>query len=181
MGITFNEIGDDCSMCPFQAKGCSGLINNGNGPVYPPCSELDPEMDLDVYIEQMEERKRKSRAFLQEQAARRAEEQVKKELHKKRRQYLDRQCYEEIKKVNELKKLKTKLEKAIDSTEMNLQFMEAMTAVGIPIGNIEKTKDGISEIKELLNRTIISLEEAKQQLAVKRTEAMKTEGYLNIK
>lgn len=181
MGITFNEIGDDCSLCPFQAKGCSGLVNNGNGPVYPPCSELDPEMDLDVYMEQMEEQKRKNRAFLREQAARKIEEQKKKELRRKRRQYSDQQCQKEIKKVNELKKLKTKLEKAIASTELDLQFMETMASIGVSIGNVETAKDGVAAAKELLDKTVISLDNAKQQLAVKRMKIMKSEEYQSIK
>lgn len=181
MGITFNEIGDDCNVCPFRDKGCSGLVNNGNGPVYPPCSELDPEMDLDVYMEQMEERKRKNRAFLREQAARRIEEQAKKELRKRRRQYSDRQCHEEIKKVNELKKSKTKLEKAIDGIETDLQFMETMAAAGIPIGNIEKAKENISSAKKKLDIIVGLLIYAKQQLKEKRTIVMNSKEYQNIK
>ena len=56
MGITFKEIGDDCSLCPIGNKGlCNGLANYGNGPVYPPCSELDDDTDIDAYMKHMVE------------------------------------------------------------------------------------------------------------------------------
>ena len=77
--------------------------------------------------------------------------------------------------------MKTKLEKAIASTELDLQFMETMASIGVSIGNVETAKDGVAAAKELLDKTVISLDNAKQQLAVKRMEIMKSEEYQSIK
>lgn len=50
MGITFKEIGDECDLCPLRRQNiCNGLANYGGEPVFPPCSEIDPDTDAEQY------------------------------------------------------------------------------------------------------------------------------------
>ena len=50
-----------CDVCRFQHDGCGGLTLGPNGPIYPPCSDSDPENYVDedflreVYEEIMED------------------------------------------------------------------------------------------------------------------------------
>lgn len=62
MGITFKEIGDDCELCPLHKELCNGLQNHGNGPVYPPCSEMDEGTDVEEYLKSLRQKWGKLRA-----------------------------------------------------------------------------------------------------------------------
>lgn len=40
--------------------GCTGLSNHGNGPSYPPCAEMDPDTDLDEYLQKQKGRRKRT-------------------------------------------------------------------------------------------------------------------------
>lgn len=60
----FDAISDHdmvCEVCIYQGMGCTGGVSGGpNGPIFPPCSDLEPqryvdeELMQDVYDEIME-------------------------------------------------------------------------------------------------------------------------------
>lgn len=181
MGITFKEIGDDCSICPVGKAGlCSGLVNYGNGPVYPPCSEMDENMDAEAYMGRMRETERRREEQRKEKSHMEAEKKRKKELQKKRRQVSDSYCRKEIEWVNKLKKMSKALEDAADDAKFDLMFSEAMAEGGIWIGNIEKLKDVSGNLEDRLVQVGEALGKAQKQLAVKRVEVRETEAYKNI-
>ena len=41
----------DCSTCPFQKEGCNGMTCGPNGPIYPPCSDLDEDETIEEKYE----------------------------------------------------------------------------------------------------------------------------------
>jgi len=68
MGEDFNKMVEvvfdherQCDVCKYQHDGCGGLTAGPNGPIYPPCADLEPEHYVDedylreVYDEIMEE------------------------------------------------------------------------------------------------------------------------------
>lgn len=180
MAVTFNDIGDDCTKCPFQALGCTGLSNHGNGPSYPPCAELDPDMDLDEYLQKQREIRKKKEEQQKQAAERKAEEQKKKEQAHRRRQFSDRYCEREIKEVKDLKKMKKILENTIQDGEIDLSLMKLMDALGTPIGNVEKKEDNLQMAAHAFVKISNDLDNAKQVLIKKRREAMSTEEYKSI-
>lgn len=181
MGITFKEIGDDCSICPIGKAGlCHGLVNYGNGPVYPPCSELDENTDAEKYIKDREIAARRREEQRKEKQKADAEKKKKKELQKKRRQFSDSYCHKEIDRVNDLKKLLSKIEKATDSTKIDLIFAESAIQCGLPTTEPEQLQGNINQLNEKSEKVKAALEEAKKQLAAKRSEVQKTKQYKNI-
>lgn len=182
MGITFKEIGDDCSLCPLNKAGiCNGLVNYGNGPVYPPCSEMDENMDIEVYLEERKAAERRKQERIREKEKAEAEKKRTKEIRKKRRQFSDAYCHEEIKKVNALNKLLKRVKSAADSAKFDLIFSEAMAEGGIMLGDIEKIRIGSDKLNDKVLDVCALLNEAQNQLRRKRIEAQRTEKYKNIK
>lgn len=105
MGITFKEIGDDCSLCPIGKEGlCNGLSNYGDGPVYPPCSEMDEDTDVDAYMKNRHQQERRHRAYQIQLEKERQAAKRKSEIQKKRRRYMDHCCIEERRQIDALRK-----------------------------------------------------------------------------
>lgn len=181
MGITFKEIEDDCSICPIgQAGLCNGLVNYGSGPVYPPCSELDPNTDVEKYMEDRKAAARRRKEQQKEKEKAETEKKQKKELQKKRRCFSDSYCRKEINRVNDLKKLLSKIESTTDSTKLDLIFTESAAQCGLPTASPEAIKRNLDKLNEKLEIVKAALEEAQKQLKEKRTEVQKTEQYKNI-
>lgn len=181
MGITFKEIGDDCSICPIgQAGLCHGLVNYGNGPVYPPCSELDENMDVEKYMEDMKAAARMREERRREKQKVDAEKKKKKELQKKRRQLSDSYCRKEIDQVNALKKLLSNIEKTTADTKVDLIFAKSAIKCGLPTTDPETIQSNINQLDKKSEKVKAALEEAQKQLAIKRAEVQKTKRYKNI-
>lgn len=180
MGVTFNDIDDDCGICPFGKLGCAGLTNNGNGPAYPPCAELDPDTDIDDYLEKMEELRKKKEEQRKQETAKKADDEVKKRMKKRRRQYSDQYCRKELEELKELNKAKRFLDTTICNGEITLKFAEAMEEVGIPMGNPDKTKDMLDMAERTHAHVMTDIEDVKSRLAKKRQEVMSSEAYKNI-
>lgn len=182
MGIKFKEIGDDCSICPISKAGlCHGLANYGNGPVYPPCSELDENTDVDIYMKNMQNAARQREERRREKAKKEAEKKAKKELQKKRKRFADNQCRKEIDCVNSLKKLIKSLKDEIDSKTFDLRFSKSMTKSGIPFGDPEKMEAVIKMLENRLMETETAFDKAQKDLAAKRAAVYKTNEYKNIR
>lgn len=182
MGITFKEIGDDCELCPLHKEGlCNGLVNNGNGPVYPPCSEMDEDTDVEAYLADRKERERRAALQREQSVKEKAEAKKKAELKKRRRQFSDRYCCSEINRVKVLKKALAAADKAADSVEFDLRFSEAMAEGGIMLGNLENLTASLAGIREKKAFLQLELKKAGDELLKKRKEAQATEGYQSIR
>lgn len=181
MGVTFNDIGDDCEKCPFQERGCKGLVNNGSGPVYPPCAEIDPDIDLNEYLTRQDEYHRKRKEQEAANAARKKEKQLKEETRKKRRRYLDEQCRTEIEEVEMLKKTKVILENSAYGIEIDLHFTEYMSKCGISVGNPDTIKGKLQNAEDSLSQIATVLSKAEERLTKKRKEVMTSEEYKSIR
>lgn len=181
MGITFKEIGDDCSICPLRNAGrCEGLVNYGNGPVYPPCSEMDENTDVDKYLEKLREYDRRTEEKRKARQKAREEESRKKELQKKRREFSDRYCHAEIEKVNMLKKTVAELENAVSRADITLSIAELSDMVGMSENSVKDAKSRLRQLNEKLATAKTALDNAKNDLLMKRTKVQKTEEYKNI-
>lgn len=182
MGITFREIGDDCSLCPlYKADICHGLANYGGGPVYPPCSEMDENTDADEYLEKLREAERHRAEARKAKAQSEAEKAHKKELQKKRRRISDAYCRKELEIIKTLEKMLKHWEDAGESRAFDLTFAEAMEKGGIPFGDTEQIKNDINLAEERTRQIEAALADAKKQLAIKRAEVQKTAEYKTVK
>lgn len=181
MGITFKEIGDDCDLCPLHKQNmCHGLMNYGNGPVYPPCSEMDENTDVEQYLDHIRTIARSKIEKQEEKRKSEAEKRQKKEIQKRRKRFSDTYCKKEIQAVNQLKKTIKKLENTLDSIKTDLIFSEAMNIDGISFGNPDKLKKIMNKINEQLIDKKVILDSAQKQLSIKREESRQTEEYKNI-
>lgn len=175
--MTFDQIGDDCSLCPLSKEGiCRGLVNYGSGPVFPPCSE-NPEMDADACLESIRAAGRRMEEERKQKAALAAKEARRKELKKMRRRISDAYCRKEINEVKQLEKLLRHWEDAGSGMLFDLTFAESMEKGGIPIGDTEQMREGVLAVESRTEQIRASLEKAKERLAAKRLEAQKTERY----
>lgn len=181
MGITFKEIGDDCELCPLHKQDmCHGLANHGTGPVYPPCSELDEDTDVDEYLERLlRQRCERLKREQKQREERRAKEQ-KKELQRKRSRYSNAYCRTELERVNEFNKMIKNLEKALSDVEGNISVAECVEKTGGYVANIEE----LIKYRELVKARIMEADagrtQAKLKLAEKREECRQSPEYLSI-
>ena len=182
MGITFKEIGDDCSLCPlYKADICHGLANYGGGPVYPPCSEMDENTDVDKYLADLREAEHRREDARKAKAKADEEKAHKKELQKKRRRISDAYCRKELNTIKSLEKMLKHWEDAGESRAFDLTFAEAMEKGGIPFGDTEQIKNDINLAEERTRQMETALADAKKQLAIKRAEVQKTAEYKAVK
>lgn len=182
MGITFKEIDGDCSICPLHKAGiCNGMANYGNESVYPPCSELDEEIDAEVYLQKLQEAARYREERRKEKQKAEAEKERKKAIKKRRRQFSDAYCRTEIEQVTYLKKSVKATEKAIERQTSDLAFAEAMTKSGIPMGDLIAMESQLDNFCSQLMVNKSLLHDAEKRLAAQRVKAQETEQYKAIK
>lgn len=133
MGITFKEIGDDCALCPLHDT-CNGLVNHGNGPVYPPCAEMDEDTDVEQFLADRRERERRAAQQKAQMVKAKAAAEKRAYVKKQRRQFSNRYCRAELDRVAALKKALVMAEDTVSSIEFDLMFSQAMAEGGIALG-----------------------------------------------
>ena len=181
MGITFKEIGDDCDLCPLHKQNmCHGLVNNGNGPVYPPCSELDEDTDADAYMESILKRQHERIQRERERAEKKRLQEHKKEVQRKRSQYSNMYCRAELEQVNKLNRLMKDLEKELSVIESYISVADIMEKVDGHAPDAEKFISHRKQIKAHIAETEKKQCEAKERLTMKRKECRLSEKYQSI-
>lgn len=182
MGITFAEIDDDCNLCPLHKEGmCNGMANYGGEPVFPPCAEMDENTDVEEYVRRLEIAHYQRSEQQREKERQAAEEKAKKDLKKKRRQFSDSYCREEINRIKDLKKMLKRLEDARRDAVIDSKFLTAMMQMEMPVGDPEKADDRVGQIDNKIKEVKNLLDKAREDLLIKRKEVQKMEAYKSIK
>lgn len=184
MGITFAEIEDDCSLCPLHKEGmCNGMANYGGEPVFPPCAEMDENTDVEEYVRKLHIAHHQRSERQREKEKQAAEERAKKDLKKKRRQFSDSYCREEINRVKDLKKILKRLEDARSEAviDSRFSFLTAILQMEMPVGDPEKADGRVAQIDDKIKEVKSLLDKAQKDLLIKRKEIQKMEAYKSIK
>ena len=167
----------DCSTCPFQKEGCDGMTCGPNGPIYPPCSDLDENETIEEKYENYMIQKAANEEYYQCLHKMELEKKEKAELAKKRRCFIKRACYKELNAVNSLKKRIKKLQNIVnrvDSYTLAINMANKMFGYKQRLGKNE-------ELVKTLNELNAELEEASAKLKAKQKEIRKSTEYKNIK
>ena len=170
MGIKYKEIiqDDDCARCPIKrAELCTGgYACYGGIPVEPPCCSFDDDTDLDEWVKDAFERRKK---YEEHQDKIAMKEKAKKEKAKKAaetRSEMRFYCRNEIK---ELKSYEKQLEAYKASLRLASTFAEAFNITNEMFGYSERLKQK-PEVQQTIDDLEDKIQEAKQKYEAKRKE-----------
>lgn len=170
---------EDCDECPIRDEGiCPGGWTSGAGgdPIEPPCTNWDGNKNVRDYIEefyasQLEYEEYEDRLFEEKQ-----KKQRKKEISKRKREYIKGYCISEQIAVKTLKR-------KIKNYE-NIEHLADCMATAFNITNemfgYSDRKEVNPEISEALQTLKAELEKAEKDLKDKQNECRNTEYYKNI-
>ena len=167
----------DCSTCPFQKEGCDGMTYGPDGPIYPPCSELDENETIEEKYESYMIQKAANEEYYQRLHKIELEKKKKSELTKKRRLFIKRTCYKELNTVNSLKKRIKKLQNMVNKVD---SYTLAINMANKMFGYKQRLEKNEKLVKTL-NELNAELEEASAKLKAKQKEIRKSVEYKNIK
>ena len=167
----------DCSTCPFQKEGCDGMTYGPNGPIYPPCSDLDENETIEEKYENYMIQKAANEEYYQRLHKIEMEKKQKSELTKKRRLFIKRACYKELNAVNSLKKRIKKLQNIVNRMD---SYTLAINMANEMFGYKQRLEKN-EELVKTLNELNAELEEASAKLKAKQKEIRKSAEYKNIK
>jgi len=176
--MTLNDI-EDCEECPLlKEEICKGgWTSDGNGnPVEPPCESVDPDEDLDEWIESYWAKIHDYEEYLDRKYKEEQERQLKNKIAKERRAYSDLYCYKERHEVKRLKKAIKSAEAAISIAET---FASAFNITNEMFGYSERKKVN-QEAKDHLDNLKEQLNDAEKALKKKRKECKNTQKYKEI-
>ena len=167
----------DCSTCPFQKEGCDGMTYSPDGPIYPPCSELDENETIEEKYENYMIQKAANEEYYQRLHKIELEKKKKSELAKKRRCFMKRACHKELYAVKSLKKQIKNLQNA--TNRMN-SFISAINITNKMFGYELKLKKN-KRLEEKIDKLNAELEKASEKLKAKQKEVRKSTEYKSIK
>ena len=167
----FLEI-EDCDLCPIKkAELCGGGAScYGGSPIDPPCCWFEDDTDLDEWIEERFERRRKLEQI--------EDERIRKEKAKKEKAKNAAETRSEMRFYcrNEIKHLKS-CEKQLEAYKASLRlassFAEAFNITNEMFGYSERLKQK-PEVQETVDDLEAKIKEAKQKYEEKRKEFYKS-------
>ena len=159
-------------MCPIKKNElCTGGFScYGGSPIEPPCCFFEDDTDLDEWIEERFERRRKFEQLEDERIRR---EKAKKEKAKKAyetRREMRFYCRNEI---NQLKSYEKQLEAYKSSLRLASAFAEAVNITNEMFGYSERLKQK-PEVQKTIDDLEAKINEAKQKYEEKRKEFYKS-------
>ena len=170
LGIKYREIiqDDDCASCPIKrAELCTGgYACYGGSPVEPPCCSFDDDTDLDEWVKDAFERRKRYEEY-QDKIAK--QDKAKKEKAKKAvetRREMRFYCRSEI---NQLKSCKKQLEAYKSSLRLASSFAQAFNITNEMFGYSERLKQK-PEVQKTIDDLETKIKEAKQKYEAKRKE-----------
>lgn len=171
---------EDCDGCPLLIEElCNGGMSvSGSGtPIEPPCCSMDDDTDLDEWIKDYYERKRRWEKQESERLRKKKEKDYKNDVAKRKRQFLKSYCYKEQKQVKDLEKSIKSFSKYIDKID---SYVTAVNITNEMFGYSDRL-----EVNNAYNLKLKSLEDsllkAKENLKKKQQECRETSEYKNIK
>lgn len=170
---------EDCEQCPlFKEEICPGgmTVSPGGTPIEPPCCGFEDDTDLDVWVADYFDRRRRQEAYYDELHKKEQEKKRKNDLRNRRQRFLKLYCYSESQDVKRLKKQIKAVENAISFAEsMAFAFNTANEMFGY-----EERQKTSPKAFEQLNELKEKLKEAEEKLKAKREEGRNTENYKAI-
>lgn len=170
---------EDCENCPLlKEEICpGGMTYSPSGtPIEPPCCSFDDDTDLDQWIEDYYDRKRRYKEYLNRNREEEQEKKRKAEKAKKRRDYLKWYCFDEKLEVKRARKRLSAHQAAVSLAE-SIAF--AFNTTNEMFGYSERVNVN-TNADEKLKRLQNALSEAENRLKEKQKEGRKTDGYLSI-
>ena len=167
----------DCSTCPFQKEGYNGMTYSPDGPIYPPCCELNENETIEEKYENYIIQKAANEEYYQRLHKIELEKKEKAELAKNRRCFMKQACHKELYAVKSLKKQIKNLQNA--ANRMN-SFISAVNITNKIFGYELKLKKN-KRLEEKIDKLNAELEEASAKLKAKQKEVRKSAEYKSIK
>lgn len=166
----------NCETCPFNKKYCNGMTYGPNGPIFPPCSELEDETIEDKY-ETFLIQKAAEEEYYKRMHEIETEKKRKASLAKNRRLFMKRACYKELHAVQSLKKQIKSLQGVINRIN---SFASAVNITNQMFGYSQRVEKD-EKLEKKLNELNAALEKASIELKAKQKEIRKSNEYKNIK
>ena len=174
MGTKWKEIAEleDCDLCPIKKNElCTGgFACYGGSPIEPPCCFFEDDTDLDEWIEERFERRRKFEQFEDERIRR---EKAKKEKAKKAAETKREVRFYCRNEINQLKSYEKQLEAYKASLSLASTFAEAFNITNEMFGYSERLKQK-PEVQQTIDDLAAKIKEAKQKYEEKRKEFYKS-------
>lgn len=174
MGTKWREIAEleDCDLCPIKKNElCTGgFACYGGSPIEPPCCFFEDDTDLEEWIEERFERRRK---FEQFEAERIRREKAKKEKAKKAAETMREMRFYCRNEISQLKSYEKQLEAYKASLRLASTFAEAFNITNEMFGYSERLKQN-PEVQQTIYDLETKVKEAKQKYEEKRKEFYKS-------
>lgn len=170
MGIKYKEIMNDenCDRCPLMKEEIcpGGWRCYGGNPIEPPCCGFDDETDLDEWVKDAVERRKRYEEYQDKIARKEKEKKEKAKKAAETRREMRFYCRNEIK---QLKSCEKQLEAYKASLRLASTFAEAFNITNEMFGYSERLKQK-PKVQETINDLEVKIKEAKQKYEAKRKE-----------
>lgn len=166
--MKLKDLNEDCTLCPLlKSEFCTGgMACYGGAPIEPPCCGMDEDTDLDKWVEDAIEKRRKHNEYLRkkDEEEREKKEKAKKAAETRRRMRI--YCMDEIVKLKQAKKA---LKAAQAAERMASSFAFAVNATNEMFRYDERVKvrpevsDAVKELQELVEKFETAYKEKRKE------------------
>lgn len=175
--MRLKDLDGECDGCPLiKAEFCNGgMACYGGSPIEPPCCGMDEDTDLDEWVAEATERRRRHNEYLRQKAE---QERIKKEKAKKAADTRHRmkiycmaeivalkQAKKELQRVQELERMASSYAFAVNATNEMFRYEDRV-----------KVKPELSEAVRLLEEKVAQCEAAYKQKKAEFHQKRKAES-----